>query len=75
MRADVYLVQNGYAESRAEAQAAIAAGKVAVDGRPIHEASPERVKLLRSIALGRLRAASWLVGLHPLYSETPASIY
>jgi hypothetical protein len=53
----------------------LVAGDVAVDGRPIHEASPERVKLLRSIALGRLRAASWLVGLHPLYSETPASIY
>ena len=50
----------------------LVSGDVAVDGRPIHEAPPERVKLLRSIAFARLHAASWLVGLHPLYSEAPA---
>jgi len=35
MRADVFLVENGYAASRAEAQEAIEAGKVFSDGRPI----------------------------------------
>ena len=53
----------------------LASGDVAVDGSPIHEAPPGRVKLLRNVALGRLRAASWLVGLHPLYSEAPVSVY
>jgi 23S rRNA (cytidine1920-2'-O)/16S rRNA (cytidine1409-2'-O)-methyltransferase len=35
MRADVFLVENGYAASRAEAQAAIAAGTVTADGRAV----------------------------------------
>jgi 23S rRNA (cytidine1920-2'-O)/16S rRNA (cytidine1409-2'-O)-methyltransferase len=44
MRADLYLVQNGYAESRAEAQAAIAAGKVSADGRMIGKPSQTLVQ-------------------------------
>lgn len=39
LRADVYLVQHGYAASRAEAQAAIAAGRVLADGQAILKAS------------------------------------
>jgi 23S rRNA (cytidine1920-2'-O)/16S rRNA (cytidine1409-2'-O)-methyltransferase len=35
LRADVYLVSHGYAASRAEAQAAIAAGRVSADGHAI----------------------------------------
>jgi 23S rRNA (cytidine1920-2'-O)/16S rRNA (cytidine1409-2'-O)-methyltransferase len=35
LRADVYLVQHGYAASRAEAQAAIAAGRVLADGQTV----------------------------------------
>jgi 23S rRNA (cytidine1920-2'-O)/16S rRNA (cytidine1409-2'-O)-methyltransferase len=38
-RADIYLVEHGYAASRAEAQAAIRAGRVAVDGKPVLKAS------------------------------------
>ena len=38
-RADVFLVESGYAASRAEAQAAIAAGTVMADGRTIAKAS------------------------------------
>jgi 23S rRNA (cytidine1920-2'-O)/16S rRNA (cytidine1409-2'-O)-methyltransferase len=39
MRADLYLVQHGHAETRAKAQEAIAAGKVLVDGQPVRKAS------------------------------------
>jgi 23S rRNA (cytidine1920-2'-O)/16S rRNA (cytidine1409-2'-O)-methyltransferase len=35
LRADVFLVERGYAASRAEAQAAIAAGRVLVDGHAV----------------------------------------
>ncbi len=35
MRADVFLVEQGYANSRSEAQAAIKAGRVFVDGGPV----------------------------------------
>jgi len=35
VRADVFLVEQGYAASRAEAQGAIRAGKVLADGKPI----------------------------------------
>ena len=38
-RADVFLVQHGFAESRTEAQAAIHAGKVKADGRQITKPS------------------------------------
>jgi 23S rRNA (cytidine1920-2'-O)/16S rRNA (cytidine1409-2'-O)-methyltransferase len=34
-RADIFLVEHGYAESRSEAQAAIRAGKVSADRKPI----------------------------------------
>jgi len=34
-RADLFLVEHGHFESRARAQAAIRAGKVRVDGRPL----------------------------------------
>jgi len=34
-RADIFLVENGYARSRAEAQAAIRAGKVSAEGKPV----------------------------------------
>ena len=39
LRADLFLVQNGFALSRAEAQAAIAAGRVVADGRPVEKPS------------------------------------
>jgi 23S rRNA (cytidine1920-2'-O)/16S rRNA (cytidine1409-2'-O)-methyltransferase len=39
MRADVFLVEQGYAKSRSEAQAAIAAGSVLADGKPIAKPS------------------------------------
>ncbi|MCJ2068323.1 TlyA family RNA methyltransferase [Methylobacterium sp. J-030] len=38
-RADLFLVEHGHFESRARAQAAIRAGKVRVDGRPLTRAS------------------------------------
>lgn len=38
-RADVFLVEHGYAASRAEAQAAIRAGKVRADGAPVSKPS------------------------------------
>lgn len=40
-RADLLLVERGFFDSRAKAQAAIAAGLVAVDGRPVKKASEE----------------------------------
>lgn len=40
-RADVYLVERGYAASRAEAQAAIRAGCVAADGKPVLKPSQQ----------------------------------
>jgi 23S rRNA (cytidine1920-2'-O)/16S rRNA (cytidine1409-2'-O)-methyltransferase len=39
MRADMFLVQNGHAKSRAEAQAAIEAGTVKADGRAVSKSS------------------------------------
>lgn len=39
MRADVFLVEQGYAKSRSEAQAAIRAGQVFADGGPVLKAS------------------------------------
>ena len=39
MRADLYLVQHGHFETRAKAQAAIAAGLVTVDGQVVNKAS------------------------------------
>ncbi|MCJ2135854.1 TlyA family RNA methyltransferase [Methylobacterium sp. J-026] len=38
-RADLFLVEHGHFESRARAQAAIRAGRVSVDGRPLARAS------------------------------------
>ena len=38
-RADIYLVEHGYASSRAEAQAAIRAGLVSAEGKPVLKAS------------------------------------
>ncbi len=38
-RADLFLVEHGHFESRARAQAAIRAGRVRVDGRPLARAS------------------------------------
>jgi 23S rRNA (cytidine1920-2'-O)/16S rRNA (cytidine1409-2'-O)-methyltransferase len=38
-RADVFLVSHGFAASRAEAQAAIRAGRVEADGKTIHKAA------------------------------------
>ncbi len=39
MRADVFLVEQGYAKSRSEAQAAISAGSVLADGKPVSKPS------------------------------------
>jgi len=41
MRADIFLVENGYAKSRSEAQAAIAAGTVSADGKPVSKPSQQ----------------------------------
>lgn len=41
LRADLLLVERGVFDSRAKAQAAIAAGLVAADGRPVRKASEE----------------------------------
>ncbi|MEZ5891049.1 MAG: TlyA family RNA methyltransferase [Xanthobacteraceae bacterium] len=41
LRADRLLVERGLFESRAKAQAAIAAGRVLADGAPVHKASDE----------------------------------
>ena len=38
-RADVFLVSHGFAASRAEAQAAIKAGRVTADGRTVGKAA------------------------------------
>ena len=45
MRADLYLTQNGYYESRARAQAAIKAGLVKVDGKRLKKASEKLSEL------------------------------
>ena len=49
MRADLYLVSNGYYESRARAQAAIKAGLVKVDGKRLKKAS-EKLSELNEIS-------------------------
>ncbi|WP_034387201.1 TlyA family RNA methyltransferase [Hellea balneolensis] len=49
MRADLYLVSNGYYESRARAQAAIKAGLVKVDGKRLKKAS-EKLSDLNDIS-------------------------
>jgi len=49
MRADLYLVSNGYYESRARAQAAIKAGLVKVDGKRLKKAS-EKLSDLNEIS-------------------------
>jgi len=49
MRADLYLVSNGYYESRARAQAAIKAGLVKVDGKRLRKAS-EKLSDLNEIS-------------------------
>ena len=41
-RADIFLVEKGYASSRAEAQAAIRAGHVRADGKPVVKALADR---------------------------------
>jgi len=48
-RADLYLVQNGYYDSRARAQAAIKAGFVKVDGKRLKKAS-EKLSDLNEIS-------------------------
>ena len=49
IRADLLLVEQGHFESRARAQAAIAAGLVRADGRPVTRAS-ERLPATAAIA-------------------------
>jgi 23S rRNA (cytidine1920-2'-O)/16S rRNA (cytidine1409-2'-O)-methyltransferase len=46
MRADVFLVENGYAKSRSEAQAAIGAGRVFADGVPVSKVSQQLSKFM-----------------------------
>jgi 23S rRNA (cytidine1920-2'-O)/16S rRNA (cytidine1409-2'-O)-methyltransferase len=68
MRADVFLVQQGYAATRAEAQEAIAAGKVLCDGRIVAKPSQPlnetcRVKYERAhpfVSRGALKLAGAL---------------
>ena len=53
MRADLYLVEHGHFETRARAQAAIAAGKVAVNGAVVTKASqniPESAEVVAEAA-------------------------
>lgn len=50
MRADLYLVEHGYFETRAKAQAAIAAGKVAVDGVRLGKPSQKIAEGARIVA-------------------------
>jgi 23S rRNA (cytidine1920-2'-O)/16S rRNA (cytidine1409-2'-O)-methyltransferase len=49
MRADVFLVEQGYAESRSEARAAIEAGCVFADGVPVSKPSQQ---LLKGMVIG-----------------------
>jgi len=57
-RADLYLVANGYYESRARAQAAIKAGLVKLDGKRLKKAS-EKLSELKSLGV-----AGWVeIGL------------
>ncbi len=68
MRADLFLVEHGYAETRSEAQAAIAAGKVFSDGRPVLKPSQQlnetcRVKYERAhgfVSRGALKLSAAL---------------
>ncbi len=75
MRADVFLVEQGYAKSRSEAQAAIKAGRVFVDGGPVLKPSQPLSKTMRVeyapahpyVSRGALKLASALdrFGLSP----------
>ncbi|HKD47724.1 MAG TPA: TlyA family RNA methyltransferase [Rhizomicrobium sp.] len=47
MRADLFLVDNGYAKSRAEAQAAIKTGNVFADGKPVSKPSQNLSKSMQ----------------------------
>ncbi len=75
MRADVWLVENGYYDSRARAQAAIKAGLVKIDGKTVKKASflvnkTARVEAEREhpwVSRGGLKLAHALTefGVHP----------
>lgn len=68
VRADLFLVEHGYAKTRAEAQEAIASGNVTADGRPVIKASQplnetSRVKYQRAhpfVSRGALKLAGAL---------------
>jgi hypothetical protein len=48
-------------------------GDLAVDGRPLRRADPERVRFTESIARERHHAINWLLGHHWIYSEIDTS--
>lgn len=75
LRADVYLVQNGYASTRAEAQAAIHAGKVSIDGNTVQKAS-QTIKPGTAVSYERAhpyvsRGALKLLGALDYFSISP----
>ena len=70
VRADLFLVEHGYAKTRTEAQEAIAAGNVTADGRPVIKASQplnetSRVKYKRAAYVRFARRAEARGGAGP----------
>lgn len=48
-------------------------GDLAINGSPIFAAEPDNLQTAISIASERHRAANWLIGWHPIYSEVDTS--
>ncbi|MEM7270433.1 MAG: S4 domain-containing protein, partial [Pseudomonadota bacterium] len=76
MRLDLYLVEHGFADSRARAQAMIAAGQVTVDGAPANKAAQKVQPNARIEATGALkwvsRAALKLEHALDVFALTPS---
>lgn len=49
----------------------LADGDLVIDGAPLHIASREALHRLENIALQRLRAATWVCGVHSVFSQAP----
>jgi hypothetical protein len=50
-------------------------GDVILGGRPVWAATPDTVLRWHGVMRARLRAASWLAGVHPLYAHAPADAW
>ncbi|MBE6653755.1 MAG: TlyA family RNA methyltransferase [Ruminococcaceae bacterium] len=74
MRADLYLVQNGYADSRTLAQKLIADGAVTVDGRVLRKASEEVAEGEHAVAV-RATADTRYVGRGGLKLEAALTAF